>query len=108
MSSTLFCVEAIAMTKTSNYTLYLPSSLLEELRKVAEQEGTTINQFINVAVAEKLAVLRTVEYFQERASNADGEWFRQFLETGGGDSSPRKGDELPQELLSLESLSPTT
>lgn len=95
------------MTKISNYILCLPSSLLEEVRKGAEQEGMTINQFINVAVAEKLAVLCTVDYFQERASNADPEWFRQFLETGGGDEPPRKGDEWLEDLLSLEARSTT-
>ena len=89
------------MTTTSNYALRLQSSVMEELRKVAEQEGTTINQFINVAVAEKLAVLRTTEYFKERAGRADLEWFRQFLETGGGDEPPRKGDELPEGFPDL-------
>jgi len=67
---------------------------MEELKKVAEEEGTSINQFINVAVAEKLAVLRTVEYFKERAAHADMEAFRRFLEGEGGTEPPREGDEL--------------
>ncbi len=58
------------MTTVSNYALRLQSSLLNELRVVVEEEGTTLNQFINVAVAEKLAALRTERYFRERAARA--------------------------------------
>ena len=47
------------MATTSNYALRLLSSLKAEAEKVAAAEGTTLNQFINVAVAEKLAALRT-------------------------------------------------
>lgn len=65
--------------------------------KVAKEEGTTLNQFINVAVAEKVAALRTARYFQERAARADLETFDRFLETAG-DEPPRRGDEiLPAE-----------
>ncbi len=82
------------MKLQTNYALRLQSSIMEELKKVAEEEGTSINQFINVAVAEKLAVLRTVEYFKERAAHADMEAFRRFLEGEGGTEPPREGDEL--------------
>ena len=44
-----------SMATMSNYTLRLLASLKAEAEKVAEEEGTTLNQFINVAVAEKLA-----------------------------------------------------
>ena len=47
------------MTTMSNDALRLQASMMEELKKVVAEEGTTINQFINVAVAEKLAALRT-------------------------------------------------
>ena len=64
---------------------------------MAEEEGTTLNQFINVAVAEKLAALRTARYFQERATRADLETFDRFLETAGNEPL-RQGDEiLPAE-----------
>ena len=58
------------MATTSNYALRLLASLKSEAEKVAAEEGTTLNQFINVAVAEKLAALRTARYFEERASRA--------------------------------------
>ena len=85
------------MATMSNYTLRLLASLKAEAEKVAEEEGTTLNQFINVAVAEKLAALRTARYFQECAACADLEAFNHFLETAGNES-PRRGDEiLPAE-----------
>ena len=65
------------MATMSNYTLRLLASLKAEAEKVAEEEGTTLNQFINVAVAEKLAALRTSRYFQERATRGDLEDFCQ-------------------------------
>lgn len=48
--------------------------------------------FINVAVAEKLAALRTARYFQERAARADLAAFDRLLKTAG-DEPPRPGDE---------------
>ncbi len=80
----------------SNYALRLQASLMEEVKKVAAAEGTSINQFINVAVAEKLAALRTAEYFKERAERADMEAFWQILESAGTEDS-RGGDELPSQ-----------
>ena len=82
------------MKRQTNYALRLQSSIMEELKKVAEEEGTSINQFINVAVAEKLAVLRTVEYFKERAAHADMEVFQRFLGKEEGSDQPREGEHL--------------
>jgi predicted HicB family RNase H-like nuclease len=41
--------------RKSNFALRLQPSLLDEARKLAEMEGIALNQFINVAVAEKLS-----------------------------------------------------
>ena len=81
------------MTSMSNYSLRLQSSMMEELKKLVTAEGTSINQFINVAVAEKLAALRTEEYFKERAARADMNTFWKILEKAGTEE-PRKGDEI--------------
>ena len=82
------------MARTSNYALRLLTSLKAEAEKVAAEEGTTLNQFINVAVAEKLAALRTARYFQERVARADLAVFDQLL-ARAGEEPPRPGDELP-------------
>jgi|APFre7841882724_1041349.scaffolds.fasta_scaffold101912_2 hypothetical protein len=80
------------MTSTSNYALRLQKSLLEEVKRIAAEENTTINQFINVAVAEKTAALRTETYFRERAGRADLDEFVRILAKAGTEP-PRPGDE---------------
>lgn len=85
---------------TRSYTLRLQSSIIEEMRKVAEEAGATLDQLINVAVAEKLAALRDVAYFERRAQGADRAAFRAFLENGGGNEPPSAGDELPEGWVS--------
>lgn len=82
------------MTSMNNYALRLQTSLLNELRQVAREESTSINQLINVAVAEKLAALRTESYFRQRMSQASREEFMAILEKAGSDV-PLEGDELP-------------
>ena len=85
------------MATTKPYSLHLLASLKSEAEKVAAAEGTTLDQFINVAVAEKLAALRTSRYFQDRAAGADLEAFDRLLATAGGEP-PRLADEiLPAE-----------
>jgi hypothetical protein len=81
------------MANVSNYALRLQSSLLEAVRKIAQEEGTTINQFINVAVAEKLSALKTEEYFKTRAAKGDRAAFRRILDKAGTEE-PKEGDEL--------------
>jgi hypothetical protein len=80
----------------ANYALRLQASLKSEAERVARVEGTTLNQFINVAVAEKLSALRTADYFEERGGRADiGKAFE--LLDRAGDEPPREGDEIPAE-----------
>jgi hypothetical protein len=86
------------MARTSNYALRLLGSVKAEAEKVAAAEGTTLNQFINVAVAEKLAALRTVQYFQERAARADVAAFDRLLRRAGGEP-PGPGDEIDDATL---------
>ena len=57
------------MATTSNYALRLPASLKKAAEELARQDGTTLNQFIVTAVAEKLSALRTAEYFAARAAS---------------------------------------
>ena len=82
--------------RKSNFALRLQPSLLEELRSVAEAEDVTINQFINVAVAEKLAALRTEAYFRERAARADIPGALKILDRLGIGGPPIPGDRLPR------------
>ena len=77
----------------ANYALRLQASLKREAERLAKAEGTTLNQFINVAVAEKIAALRTADYFRERAQRADLQGAMELLDRMS-DEPPRDGDEI--------------
>ena len=78
----------------SNVALRLQVSLLDEARKVSESEGVALNQFINVAVAEKLSALRTDDYFRERASKGNVAKAKRLLKGAGRGKPPVPGDEI--------------
>jgi hypothetical protein len=69
------------------------ATLQEEARKTAESEGISLNQLINLAVAEKISVLRTEEFFRERGTRANVKKARKILKRAGKEA-PRKGDEI--------------
>lgn len=78
----------------ANYALRLQVSLKAEAERLAKAEGTTLNQFINVAVAEKIAALRTADFFREHARRANVEAALAVLDRVGTDEPPRAGDEI--------------
>ena len=80
-------------TRTSTYPLRLPVSIKTEAEKLAAAEGTSLNQFVATAVAEKVAALRTASYFAERRGRADWPAFERLMTRSGGET-PRPGDEL--------------
>ena len=82
--------------KKSNFALRLQPALMDEARKVARAEGVAVNQLINVAVAEKLSVLRTEEYFAERAARGDVGKALRVLKRAGVGKPAVPGDELPR------------
>jgi hypothetical protein len=81
------------MSETSTYPLRLPKSLKNEVAVIAKRDGTSINQFIAIAVAEKVSALKTEQFFMERAKKADLAAFKSILFRQGGEV-PRIGDEL--------------
>lgn len=81
--------------RRSNFALRLQESLFEEARKVAASEGVALNQFINVAVAEKLSALRTEEFFRERVQRANRAEALRILARLGRNGPEIPGDELP-------------
>lgn len=54
----------------SQLTLRLPKSLHKRLREIAEKENISANQFINLAVAEKISALTTADLIERRAARA--------------------------------------
>jgi hypothetical protein len=81
------------MMAQSNYPLRLQTSLLKEARRLAAQEGASVNQFINTAVAEKIASLRTLQYLRDRAARGNPAEAIALLNRLGGEP-PRPGDEI--------------
>jgi hypothetical protein len=92
--------------KRSNFALRLQPALMEEARKVAKAEGVAVNQLINVAVAEKLSVLRTEEYFAERAARGNVDKALRILKRAGTGNAPIPGDELPRRTRRRRSRNP--
>lgn len=86
------------MGTASNYALRLPTSLKRAVEEVAREDGTTLNQFIVTAVAEKLAALKTAEFFAERSARADFAAFDRLMKRPGR-QVPRRGDEVPESYL---------
>ena len=77
----------------STLSLRLPESLHRQLKAVAEREGVSINQFIAMAVAEKVSALQTAEYLEERAARGDRGRFDRVL-SRVRDVPAAAGDEL--------------
>ena len=80
--------------RRSNVALRLQPSLLEEARKVAATERVSVNQLINVAVAEKLSALRTDSYFKERAARSSVKRAKAILSRAGRGRKPLPADEI--------------
>lgn len=82
----------------STLSLRLPDSLHAELRRLAEQEGISINQFIASAAAEKLSALRTASFLKQRAQKGSRKDFESVL--------AKIPDVPPPEWDTLESATP--
>ena len=82
------------MTETATYPLRLPRSIKAAAENLARAEGISMNQFIATAVAEKLSVLSTADYFLQRARRSKPDAIDRILNRGVGES-PREGDDLP-------------
>lgn len=87
----------------STLNLRLPESLHEQVRVLAKGDGVSINQFITLAVSEKVATLVTLDYIAERASRADREQFEQALQQiAAADKDAAPDDALPDDLRWLK------
>ena len=76
----------------SALTLRLPNSLHDHVKEIAEADGVSVNQFISIAVAEKLSAMRTYDLIGTRAKRASKSAFEQAMsEVPAGDII--KGDE---------------
>ena len=82
------------MTETRTYPLRLPRSLKDAVERLSREDGTSINQFVATAVAEKVSALQTARFFEDRKARADFKAFDKIMKRRRG-QPPREGDEMP-------------
>jgi hypothetical protein len=82
--------------RISNFALRLQPALMEEAKALAKVEGVALNQLINVALAEKLAATRTLDFFERYTHGADVAEALALLRRPRVGEPPRAGDELPE------------
>ena len=81
------------MKTIKTYPLRLPASLKDAVAEISREEGTSMNQFIAMAVAEKVSALKTADFFAERNSETDIEAAIRILKRNGG-QAPSPDDTL--------------
>lgn len=86
--------KAQEVKNVASYPLRLPRSLKAAAERLAREEGTSLNQFVAMAVAEKVSALETAAFFEKRRARADMRAFMRILNREGG-VPPRPGDEIP-------------
>lgn len=80
------------MSRTS-YPLKLPHSIKAAAARLAKEDGVSLNQWIAVAVAEKIGVAETAaEFLHRQAEGARPSDMLAFLDRAA-DESPPPGDE---------------
>ncbi len=77
----------------STLSVRLPDSLHKKLKELAEKEGVSMNQFITLAVSEKMSALLTVDYLKERAQRGDRKAFEEIM-SQVPDAEPEEYDKL--------------
>ena len=72
----------------------LPPSLGNAARKLAEEDGVSLNQWVSLAVAQKISSVETAdEFFKRRSQGAEQVEFLEILRNAP-DCTPDPGDEL--------------
>jgi hypothetical protein len=78
----------------ATYPLKLPLSVKKAAQRLAKEDGVSLNQWIAVAVAEKIGVIETAaEFFQQRAGKTTGHKLIRFLRSAPK-ARPEPGDRL--------------
>lgn len=74
-----------APRRAPTFPLRLPASLRSAVDRLARDEGTSANQFIAMAVAEKVSALTTAEEFKRRVARADFDAFERVMNRKTGE-----------------------
>ena len=77
----------------STLSLRLPGYLHSAVRELAQQEEISINQFITLALAEKISALMTEDYLEARAARGSKEKFEAAM-SKAAEIEPLEEDKL--------------
>ena len=77
----------------SMLSLRLPKSMYGDLKEIAKVEGISMNQFITIAIAEKIASLEALDYLEKRAARGSREKLLAVL-AKASDVEPEEYDKL--------------
>jgi hypothetical protein len=64
----------------SKLTVRLPKSLHQKIKELSKSEGISINQFLAIAAAEKMAALLIQDYLEHEAAKGKREDFEKALQ----------------------------
>lgn len=68
-----------ARPRAPTFPLRLPNSLRAAVDRLARNDGASVNQFIAMAVAEKVSAIATADEFERRAKSADLDAFDRIM-----------------------------
>jgi hypothetical protein len=84
----------MVFVRTATYPLKLPLSVKKAAQRLAKEDGVSLNQWIAVAVAEKVGVIEAAaDFFKKRAGDATGAGLMKFLR-----SAPKVPPEAEDKL----------
>ncbi len=78
----------------TNFALRLPESTYEDLKSVAKMEGVSINQFINCALSERIALAKVSNKLRKSTKKLSKGDFINFLEVNIPNIDPDDNDAL--------------
>ena len=79
----------------STLSIRIPDYLHKQVKNLASNEKISINQFITLALAEKMSALMTEDYIQKRAQRSSRDKFLNAL-SQVPDIEPEEYDRLPK------------
>jgi hypothetical protein len=80
----------------SSYPLKLPASLKKAAQRLAREDGVSLNQWISVAVAQKVGVCETAAEFLGKRAQGHLAGDIAALLARAPDVAPLPGDEMPE------------
>ena len=89
----------------SQFALRLPDSLAKSIRRLAEENRVSMNQYVMMTLAEKVGSVDTVRFFAERRARANPALAAKIW-AKVPDGQPLPGDELPQDLRAKPGIAP--